>query len=98
MIVAHRFVRLNTEIFPGNLSSYVSALYVTTNTDDDGNRNFTYYNSTPCYDVFPDKSDIRLKYLDDYTCPDVDNIDDFFMTMEGSDTFLGVNQAFENDF
>ena len=76
----------------------MSALYVTTNTDDDGYRTFKYYNSTDCSDVFPDKNDTRLRYLKDYTCPDVPNIDDFFMPIQGSDTFLGVSQAFANDF
>ena len=98
MIVAHRFVRLNTEIFPGNRSSYVSALSVTTKTDVYGNRNFTYYNSTLCYNVFPNKDDPRLQYLYGYTCPDVPNIDDFFMPIQGSDTFLGFNLALANDF
>lgn len=77
----------------------MSALYVTTEIGaETGEITFTYYNSTDCENVFPDPDDVRLTYLSGYSCPDVPNIDDFFMPIQGSDTFLGFNLAFANDF
>ncbi len=77
----------------------MSALYVTTTISDttDG-ISFKYYNSTLCNNVFPDPDDIRLTYLSGYYCPDVPNIDDFYMPIQGSSSFLGLSEQFGYNF
>ena len=60
-------------------------MYVISSYDNSTDKmNFKYYNSTPCINVFPDKNDTRLMYLENYDCPDVPNIDDFFMPIQQS--------------
>ncbi len=61
MIVANSIFTLNTDVFPNDTASYLTALYVTTEFDPvTFNPNFTYYNSTDCANVFSNPNDIRL--------------------------------------
>jgi hypothetical protein len=89
---------MSDDVFPNDYASYVSALYVTTKITDAGDITFTYYNSTDCENVFPDPDDVRLTYLYGYSCPDVPNIDDFFMPIQGSSSFLGLSDQFGYNF
>jgi len=84
MIVANILETLDYgSIFDKDISSYLAAVYVISSYDNSTDiLNFKYYNSTPCENVFPDKNDPRLMYLTDYSCPDVPNIDDFFMPIQ----------------
>ena len=102
MILANKIFSLDDSVFPGDSAQYLSALYVMTEIDQDTlDVTFTYYNSTPCENVFFDQNDIRLSYLLGYNCPEVpegSSIDDFFMPIQGSSSFLGVSDSFGYNF
>jgi len=75
MIFANRLRSLDysKNKFDKSIDYYFAAVYVNTETylDENGipTPNFTYYNSTPCRDLFPDKNDIQYQYLQDWNCP-----------------------------
>ena len=61
-----------------------------TSLSDEGNVVYTYYNSTPCENLFYE-GDPRLYWLEGSTCPDVPEIDNFNFGIQGSSNFLGVS-------
>ena len=95
MIAANNIFSLDDSVFPNDTASYLSALYMVTQYDMlTFEPSYSYYNSTPCENVMS-INDTRLDYLNGYTCPDVTNINDFLIPIQGSSSFMGLGKMTE---
>ena len=55
---------------------------------------YSYITSAPCDQVLK-AGDPRLTYLQGYTCPNVTNIDEFFIPLQTSPDILGFEPGYD---